>query len=119
MTDSATAPKIDTLTLCRAVMHLVLFVCVGAWGFLAWEMPWPGIATGIGSILVAILMWAAFLSPRPMLGVDAFARGLVELLLIAAAVVGLIAINAPPWLAIVVGLLTATTGFLAGRRSLS
>ncbi|WGD38023.1 YrdB family protein [Lysinibacter sp. HNR] len=118
MTQNATS-TIDAVTIVRAIVHLALFVSIAAWGFLAWPLPWPGVAAGIGSILIAVLMWACFLSPRPILAVDVFAQGLVELLLIAAAVVGLIHIGAPIIIPLCIGVVAAVVGLIAGRRALS
>ncbi len=120
MTQNATSSSsTDVITIIRSIVHLALFASIGAWGFFAWPLPWPGIAMGIGSIAVALLMWACFLSPRPILAVDVFGQGLVELLLIAAAVVGLVVIGAPLILPICVGVVAAAVGLIAGRRALS
>ncbi|MFC4223888.1 DUF2568 domain-containing protein [Lysinibacter cavernae] len=118
MTTTATPQQLDTITIVRGIVHLALFAAIGAWGFLAWPLPWPGIATGVGSIILAILMWAVFLSPKPILHVDVYGRGLVELLLIAAAVVGLFMIDVTPIIPIALGVVAAATGLMAGLRSI-
>jgi hypothetical protein len=58
-----------------------------SWGFLAWSLPLPGLAIGVGLLVAVILLWALFLSPKPVLALDKFGRSIVEILLIGAAVV--------------------------------
>ncbi|UOQ56557.1 DUF2568 domain-containing protein [Leucobacter allii] len=78
------------LQLIRSLIHLLAVVSVTVWGFLAWPLPFPGILTGLGVLVLAVLLWALFLSPRPVLRVDRFAQALFELLLLAAAAAGLL-----------------------------
>jgi hypothetical protein len=48
------------------------------WGFAAWALPW-NIVVGIGAPIVVVIVWALFLSPRPVLRVHPFLRAAVEL----------------------------------------
>lgn len=83
---SSTARQTVVLQSLRGLFHLVSIVSVTVWGFLAWPLPFPGIFTGIGFLVLSVLVWALFLSPRPVLRTDRFGQALVELLLLAAAV---------------------------------
>lgn len=89
MTSAAPQQPSRTLTvlaLVRSLFHLAAVVAITVWGFLAWPLPFPGILTGIGMLVLCVLLWALFLSPRPVLRADRFAQALFELLLLAAAV---------------------------------
>src|SRR5690606_8663368 len=68
------------LQLVRALCHLVIVIAVAVWAFTDWELPWPGMLTGIGFTVLAVVIWAVFLSPRPVLRADRFGVSLVELL---------------------------------------
>ena len=99
----------------RAVWHLAAIVAVSVWGFVAWSLPMPGIVFGVGALVISVLLWALFLSPRPALrGVDRFAQSMIELLLLAAAVAALIDLGVPWAIAALFGLAGAALGFFAG-----
>lgn len=100
----------------RSVVHLVAVLCVAAWGFLRWPLPWPGLLLGLGLLVLSVLLWALFLSPRPVLGVDRFAVALFELLLIAAAVAALLDLGMSGWFAVPFGVVGAVLGFVSSRR---
>lgn len=98
----------------RSIWHLLSIAAVTAWGLLSWEFPLPSVFIGAGILIVAILLWALFLSPKPMLRVDRFAQGLFELLLVASAVAALLALDVHWLLAAVFGIIGAALGFIAG-----
>ncbi|RGE19759.1 DUF2568 domain-containing protein [Leucobacter sp. wl10] len=101
----------------RGLFHLVAVVTVTVWGFLAWPLPFPGAFTGLGLLVLSVLLWALFLSPRPVLHVDRFAQALFELLLFAAAVGALLAFGVFwPWPALF-GVAGGVVGFLASNRA--
>lgn len=93
-----------------------MVVAVGVWAFLAWPLPWPGLAAGIGLTLLTILVWALFLSPRPVLRTDRFGLGLIELLFIGAGVAALLGLGTPWLLAAAFGLIAAALGYRVPER---
>ena len=83
--DPASVPGVDrpNITALDIVRSVVLIVAVGTlalWGFALWPCPW-NVVIGIGAPLVVILVWALFLSPRPVLRLHPFLRVVVELLI--------------------------------------
>lgn len=74
----------------RSLCHLIAAVAIIAWGALAWTFPFPGILTGLGFLVAVVLIWALFLSPRPVLRTDRFGQALIELLILAAAVAAML-----------------------------
>lgn len=111
------AQKTPTLQLVRGLIHLIAIVSVTLWGFLDWAMPFPGILVGLGALVLSALVWALFLSPRPVLPTDRFGQSFIELLLLAAAVASLITIGVPWWIAAIYGVAGAALGFQGGRRA--
>lgn len=81
--DPASVPGVErpNFTALDIVRSIVLVVAVGTlalWGFALWSFPW-NIIIGIGAPVVVILVWALFLSPRPVLRLHPFLRAAVEL----------------------------------------
>ncbi|WP_217135566.1 DUF2568 domain-containing protein [Leucobacter chinensis] len=101
----------------RSVWHLIAVIAVTVWGFTAWNLPMPGIAFGIGALVLSVLLWALFLSPRPALkGVDRFAQSMIELLLLAVAVAAAIDMGVSWIIAAAYGVIGAVLGFIAGSQ---
>lgn len=73
-------PVITILDVIRAVVLVVSVASLALWGFATWTLPF-NIVFGIGAPIVVILVWALFLSPRPVLRVHPFLRAAVELLI--------------------------------------
>jgi hypothetical protein len=71
-------PVITVLDVIRAVVLVTAVASLALWGFAAWALPW-NIVVGIGAPIVVIIVWALFLSPRPVLRVHPFLRAAVEL----------------------------------------
>jgi len=107
----------QTVQAVRALFHLVAIASVTLWGFLDWELPTPGIFVGLGAFALSALVWALFLSPRPVLATDRFGQALIELLLLAGAVASLIIIGVPWWIAVAYGVVGAVLGFQGGRKA--
>lgn len=116
VTETATQPqRTHAIVLAvRSLWHLIAIVAVTAWGFLAWELPIPGLFWGIGALVFSVLLWALFLSPRPVLRSDRFAQSMIELFLLTAAVAALIDLGIPWMIAAVFGVIGAVLGFVAG-----
>ncbi|HYI51395.1 MAG TPA: YrdB family protein [Microbacterium sp.] len=105
---------IDVLAL---VVELVAFATLAIWGFAMWSFPW-NIVVGIGAPLVAILVWALFVSPRAVFAVHPFVRAVVELLVYASATLALWSLGLT-WIGVVFGVIAVTVGVFAGRRRLA
>lgn len=105
-----------TSQLLRSLCHLVIVVTVAVWAFTDWAMPWPGLLTGFGFTLLAILIWALFLSPRPVLHTDRFGHGLIELLFIGAGVGAMLALDLPWPVAVAFGVVAAVLGYVVPER---
>lgn len=114
-TSQPAAPN-ATLQLVRGLFQLAAIVIITVWGFLAWPLPFPGIFTGLGMLALAVLLWALFLSPRPVLRVDRFAAALFELLLLAAAVGALLDFGLFWVWPVLFGVAGAALGYLVSRR---
>ena len=68
--------------------------------------------------MVALLIWALFVSPRAVFAVHPFVRALVELLVYVAATMAWWSLG-QAWIGIVFGVVAVTVGVLAGRRRLA
>lgn len=99
----------------RSVVHLLLILSIAAWGFLAYAFPFPGLLIGLGMLVAAVIVWALFLSPKPVLAVDRFGQSIVELLLIAGAVASLLTLGVFWVVPVLLGLVAVVIGFLAAR----
>ena len=100
----------------RSLVHLLLVLSIATWGFLAFELPLPGALIGLGMLLFTVVIWALFLSPKPVLAVDRFGQAFVELLLAAGAVAALLAIGVFWVIPLLIGLLAVILGFVAARK---
>ena len=112
-----TRAPLTPLDLAAFVCELVAFGSLALWGFVAWSFPW-NIVVGIAAPLVALLIWALFVSPRAVFAVHPFVRALVELLVYAAATMAWWSLG-QAWIGIAFGVVAVTVGVLAGRRRLT
>ncbi|MCT2225951.1 YrdB family protein [Microbacterium paraoxydans] len=71
-------PALTALDIVRVVVLIAAIASLALWGFASWELPW-NIVIGVGAPVVALLLWALFLSPSPVLRVHPFLRAVVEL----------------------------------------
>jgi hypothetical protein len=110
--------KIGPNDLLRFFLELFAFVSLGIWGFLAFPLPWPGVLVGIGAPLLAILVWALFVSPKAVFRIDVFGKALVEIAVFSAAAIGWWMLGQPV-VAIVFAIVAAVSGILNGRKQLS
>lgn len=104
------------LLLTRSLCHFIAVTSVTVWGFLAWPLPFPGILTGVGFLALSVLVWALFLSPRPVLRTDRFGQALVELLLLAAAVAAMFDFGFFWVWPVLFGVAAAAVGYVASAR---
>lgn len=101
------------LQLVRALCHLGTVLIITFWALNAWPLPFPGLLTGAAALVLTVLIWALFLSPRPVLRTDRFGQALIELLLIGGAVGALLSLGTNWVLAAVLGVIAAVVGFFA------
>lgn len=73
-------PVFSVLDIVRTIVLIVAVASLVLWGFASWDLPW-NIIFGIGAAIIVVLIWALFLSPRPVLRVHPFLRAVVELLI--------------------------------------
>ena len=106
--------KVGVNDVLRFVLELFAIVSLAIWGFVAWPLPW-NIVVGIGAPVVAILVWALFVSPRAVLAVHPFVRAIVELLVYLAATLAWWGLGLA-WVGLVFAVIAITVGVLAGRR---
>ena len=97
--------------------ELFAFATLAIWGFAAWPFPW-NIVVGAGAPILAILVWALFVSPRAVFEVHPFVRAVVELLVYASATLAWWNLGLT-WVGLIFGLVAVTVGVLAGRRRLA
>lgn len=109
--------RVSALDLVRFLTELIGVATLALWGFATWPFPW-NIVVGIGAPLVAILLWALFVSPRAVVRVHPFVRALVELLVFASASVAWWLMD-QPWIGLGYGVVAVAVGVLAGRKSLA
>ena len=99
------------------VCELFAFVTLAIWGFAMWPFPW-NIVAGIGAPLLAILIWALFVSPRAVFAVHPFVRAIVELLVYVSATLAWWSMGLT-WVGLIFGVVAVAAGVLAGRRRLA
>lgn len=103
----------------RSLFHLAAVIMVTVWGFIAWPLPWPGILIGVGVLVLAVLLWALFLSPRPVLRTDRFAQAVFEVLLLAAAVAAMLSIGVFWLWPVLFGVAGVVLGYVVSSRQVS
>jgi len=119
--DSAPVPGVDrpTITVLDVVRVIVLIVAIGTlalWGVATWPFPW-NVVVGIGAPVLALLVWALFLSPRPVVRVHPFLRAAVELLIYVAVTIAWWLMDQPV-IGIAFAVVAVGAGVISGRRSL-
>lgn len=110
-------PVVTALDIVRVIVLVLAMASLALWGFAAWALPW-NIVLGVGAPLIVLLVWALFLSPRPVLRLHPFLRAAVELLIYAGVTVA--------WWSMGQGLIGSAfaivaigAGLAAGRRTVS
>ena len=109
-------PRVTALDVLRLLSELLAFASLCVWGFLAWSMPWS-IVWGIGAPVVAILIWALFLSPKAVFSLPRAIRTLIELLVFVSATLALWALGLP-WAGLAVGAFCVVVGVFVLRREM-
>ena len=109
-------PVITVIDVIRAVVLVVSVASLALWGFATWDLPWS-IVVGVGAPVVVILVWALFLSPRPVLRVHPFLRAAVELLIYVGVTIAWWSMD-QALVGSAFALVAIVTGLISGRRAL-
>ena len=115
--DAGTRPRVTPLEIVAFLCEIYAVVTLALWGFTAWDLPW-NIVAGVGAPLLAILVWALFVSPRAVVRVHPFVRALVELLVYASATIAWWSMG-HAIIGVVYGVIAVTVGVILGRRRLA
>lgn len=122
----ATAPDAPATELPRRIdaVDVVVFLCelfafgtLAFWGFTSWPLPW-NIVFGLGAPLVAIVLWALFVSPKAVFPVHPFVHALVELLVFASATAAWWAAG-QAWIGLAFAVVAVAAGLVSGLRRLN
>ncbi|MGO1921270.1 MAG: YrdB family protein [Microbacterium sp.] len=109
-------PNITPLDIIRAIVLVVALASLALWGFAMWVFPW-NLIFGIGAPLIVLLVWALFLSPRPVLRLHPFIRAVVELLIYAGVTLAWWSMD-QAWIGLAFAVVAVTAGLFAGQRNL-
>lgn len=109
-------PNLTPLDIIRAIVLIAALASLALWGFAMWEFPW-NLVLGIGAPVIVLLMWALFLSPRPVLRLHPFIRAAVELLIYAGVTLAWWSMG-QAWAGIAFAVVAVAAGLFAGRRNL-
>lgn len=114
---AARAERLSALDLLSFLCTLFAVASLAIWGFTAWELPW-NIVLGIAAPLATLIVWGLFASPRAVIRVHPFVRGLVELLIYLSATIAWWSAG-QAWIGLGFAVVAVVVGVLAGRRRLS
>ncbi|MFJ4044557.1 YrdB family protein [Microbacterium sp. NPDC089987] len=109
-------PAVSPLDIVRVLVLVAALASLALWGFGEWPMPWS-IVVGIGAPVITLLIWALFLSPRPVLRLHPFLRALVEVLIYVGVTLAWWSMG-QAWAGIAFAVVAVTSGVIAGRRAL-
>lgn len=109
-------PNINALDIVRAIVLVVAVGTLALWGFATWALPW-NVIIGIGAPAVLLVVWALFLSPRPVLRLHPFLRAAVELLIYVGVTIAWWLMD-QPIVGIGFAVVAVGAGVISGRRSL-
>lgn len=112
-----TRAPLSAVDIIAFLCQIFAFATLALWGFAMWPFPW-NVVVGVGAPLLAILVWALFVSPRAVLAVHPFVRAFVELLVYASATIAWWSMG-QAWIGLGFGVVAVTVGLIAGRRRFS
>lgn len=110
-------PNITPLDIVRSVVLVVAVGTLALWGFATWPLPW-NVILGIGAPVIVILVWALFLSPRPVLRLHPFLRAVVELMIYVGVTIAWWLMD-QPIVGIAFAVVAVGTGVVSGRRRIA
>ena len=105
------------LDIVRVLVLLAALATLALWGFGVWDAPLSFVA-GIGAPLLTLLVWALFLSPRPVLRLHPFLRAAVEVLIYVGVTLAWWSMG-QAWIGIAFAVVAVASGVIAGRRALA
>lgn len=79
-------PRVPVIEIVRALVLVAALVSFTVWALMSWTSPW-NIVMAVVTPVVVLLVWALFLSPRPVLRIHPFVGAAIELLIYAAVTV--------------------------------
>ncbi|HXH34923.1 MAG TPA: YrdB family protein [Plantibacter sp.] len=109
--------KIGPNEILRFFLELFAFFSLGFWGVMAWPFPW-NVVIGIAAPLVAIVLWALFLSPRAVIRIDLYGRTVVELVIFGAAALAWWNLGQPV-IGAVFAVIAVVSGVVSGRKQIA
>ncbi|WP_194420219.1 YrdB family protein [Microbacterium abyssi] len=109
-------PNLTPLDIVRAIVLIAALATLALWGFAMWAFPW-NLVLGIGTPVIVLLVWALFLSPRPVLRLHPFIRAAVELLIYAGVTLAWWSMG-QAWAGLAFAVVAVAAGLFAGRRNL-
>lgn len=115
--EAGTRRPVSPLEIVRVLVVVVALATFVLWGLAEWPFPW-NIVVAVVTPLVALLVWALFVSPRAVVPVHPFVRVLVELLIFASATAAWWSMG-QSWIGIAYAVVAVATGVMTGRRALS
>ena len=110
-------PVITVLDVVRAIVLVLAIASLALWGFATWALPWS-VVLGIGAPIVVLLVWALFLSPKPVLRVHPYLRAIVELLIYVGVTIAWWSMD-QALIGSAFGVVAIAAGVISGRRALS
>lgn len=110
-------PALTALDIVRVVVLIAAIASLALWGFASWDLPW-NVVIGVGAPVVALLLWALFLSPRPVLRVHPFLRAVVELFIYVGVTIAWWSMG-QALIGMAFALVAVAAGVLSGRRALA
>lgn len=106
--NSRAIPIIATI---RTIFDVLSLVAVVLWGLLSFPLPLPAVAVAIAVGLTAVTVWALFLSARPVLHTDRYARALVALVFISCGAAAALNIGVNLWITAALFITAATVSY--------
>lgn len=110
-------PALTALDIVRVVVLIAAIASLALWGFASWDLPW-NVVIGVGAPVVTLLLWALFLSPRPVLRVHPFLRAVVELFIYVGVTIAWWSMG-QALIGTAFALVAVVAGVLSGRRALA
>lgn len=101
----------------RFFLELFAIFSLGFWGFVTWPLP-LNFVFGIGTPLVAAILWGLFRSPKARFALPPVGRVIVEVLVMGGAALAWVAIGRG-WVGIVFGVLALASGALNLRSEIA
>ena len=110
-------PTITALDIVRSIVLVIAVGTLALWGFATWPLPW-NIVVDIGAPVIVILLWALFLSPRPVLRLHPFLRAAVELLIYVSVTITWWLMD-QPIIGVAFAVVAVGAGVVSGRRRIA